>query len=175
MKKTRLLYFSGCMFIAFVYAITVYLICRTYIISEFYLHFTVCIIVLLIFLFAVYCLIKRKCSYLYLLCIGVLCALSASVCTICKFQVESSFKTIASCGSTIYFETHNFPQSEVRVKIQTTLCFAQSCGKVIIPKGAEHQITTNEDMLIITMIRNDEKIRYYVNMKKNKITELIDE
>lgn len=95
--------------------------------------------------------------------------------TICKFQVESSFKTIASCGSTIYFETHNFPQSEVRVKIQTTLCFAQSCGKVIIPKGAEYQITTNEDMLIITMIRNDEKIRYYVNMKKNKITELIDE
>ena len=118
---------------------------------------------------------RCKCSYLYLLCIGVLCALSASVCTICKFQVESSFKTIASCGSAIYFETHNFPQSEVRVKIQTTLCFAQSCGKVIIPKGAEYQITTNEDMLIITMIRNDEKIRYYVNMKKNKITELIDE
>lgn len=175
MKKTRLLYFLGCMFVAFVYAVTFYLTCRTYIISDFYLHFTVCIIVLLIFLFAVYCLIKRKCSYLYLLFIGVLSVLSASVCTICKSQVESSFKAVTSCGSTIYFETHNFPQSEVRVKIQTKLCFAQSCGKVIVPKGAEYQITTNEDAFLITIIRSDETIQYYVNIEKNEITELIDE
>lgn len=172
MKKPRFLYTIGYIFSIFVFSIIFYLFTRTYVISEFYLYFTVCVIGFLVVSFIMYCLIKKKCPYLFLLSIIILCVLSSCVCMICRSQVESSTKKKALDGSTLYFEKHNFPQHQIIVKKKTFFCFSKNCGKLITPTEGKYQITVYDNKLIIIVNRNNEEIRYHVDVENCDIIQI---
>lgn len=156
--------------LSFMYIILYLITCKYYIISFFYIHFTLIIIAISILLILLIFTLKRKINSMLILFIIVMC-INSSLLFLFEKRVVKESQKVEFKNETYFFENHNFLQNEIVVKRKSFIFFSNDIGKIIIPKNCEYNISSTPNTLQLNVEYDEKTISYVIDYLNNSIIE----
>lgn len=170
-KKQSLLKILLLIAVLLMYIIGYLIACKYYIISNFYINFTLVLsLIITLVTISLMIFILKKFNRMWVLFIIGVCISSVLLFIFEKDIVKKSQK-VEFKKEIYYLENRDFLQNEIVVKRKSCMFFSENIGKIIIPQNCEYNISNTSNMLKINVTYDEKTISYVIDYLNNSIIE----